>query len=422
MQGSQPQVQKSSTSPRLLQRARLILPFTAKMSKGRIKRGQQCQVKEYIIYASLAPCDLCNTDAKAGRQVVIEVEGLTLHSGLNCLEDVSGITAAYLDQAIRGHLGVALRLRNLSSQSFPDEAAMVAHIEQLASSLPLGSERNQIDRELRRLKTANHFNASDLRWLEEVIDLLALRQFAVADPAAYERMLDAIFGHPGRKAEEARSKLKRDDLQPAKLTTSIAANLQKATRTLRELPATVRHNQAVLPWDFPDRDAYLAALEAHYRAEADAGNTVHAGKLQLQHDRIHLERRQLRLEDLLTNLGVPCVLPVYTHPAVTELNLTSPSGLRLLERGNLLPHGAMDGQFYLSPAEHQATVRTDPEKRRSNNHGMTRQPNPEDTTVIPFRGLALWRPDAWHPVYSLWYQHGRENLLTFPGQNQAGEG
>lgn len=403
---------------RLLQRARLAIPFTARMSKGRIRRGQQCQVTEYILYAAREACHLCHTDAKAERQVVIQVDGVSLRSGLNCLEDVSGITARYLEQAVRGHLGVAFRLRNLSDQSFSDEAAILAHIEQLASTLPLGSERQQIERELRRLKSANHFTASDLRWLEEVIDLLSLRQFAVADPAAYERMLEAVFGHPGAKANEARSKIKRDDLQVAKLTANNAANLQKAMRNLRELPATVRYNPAILPWDFPDRDAYIAALEAHHRAEADAGNTVHAGKLQLQYDRLHLERRPLRIEDILTNLGVPCVLPVYEHPSVTGLGFTSPAGLRLLERGNQLSHGAMEGQFYLSPEVHQATVRTDPEKRRSNNHGMTRPPNPEDTTVIPFRGLALWRPDAWHPVYSLWYQHGRENLLTFPGQGQ----
>ena len=405
---------------RLLQKARLFLPFTARISKGRIRRGQQCQVTEYILYAAREACHLCNTDAKAERQVVIQVDGHTLRSGLNCLEDVSGITTRYLEQAVRGHLGVALRLRNLSSQSFPDEAAMLAHIEQLASTLPLGSERNQIDRELRRLKAADHFNASDLRWLEEVIDLLTLRQFAAADPAAYERMLDAVFGHPGKKAEEARSRFKREDLLPARLTMGVAASLQKAMRTLREMPATVRHNPAILPWDFPDRDAYMAGLDAHHRAQADAGNTVHAGKLQLQYDRIHLERGQPRIEDILTNLGIPCVLPVYEHPAMTGLDLTSPQGLRLLERGNLLPHGAMEGQFYRSRVIHQATVRTDPENRRSNNHGMARTPNPEDTTTVTFRGLALWRPDAWHPIYSLWHQYGRENLLTFPGQSQPG--
>ena len=422
MQGSQPGNQKSSTSPRLLQRAHLVIPFTARRSKVRIGRGQQCQVAEYIIYDSLVACDLCNTDAKAGRQVVITVEGCSLHSGLNCFEDMSGITASYPDQAIRGHLGVAVRLRNLSTQSFSNEAAMLAHIKQLVTALPPGGELDQIERELRRLKAADHFNASDLRCLEEVIDLLALQQFAVADPDAYERVLEATFGHPGRKAEEARSKLKRNDLQPARLTRGSAANLQKAMRMLRELPDTVRYNPSVLPWNFPDRDTYIAALKTHYRGEADAGNTVHAGKLQLQFDRIHLDRRQLRLEDIVTNLGIPCVLPIYDHPAVAELNFTSPAAMRLIERGNHLPHGTMEGQFYLSPEVHQATVRTDPEHRRTNNHGMSRSPNPEDTTTITFRVLALWRPDAWQPIYRLWHQHGRDRLLTFPGQNQPGAG
>lgn len=402
-------------TPRLLQRARLMIPFKARMSKGPVKRGQQCHLVQYILYASREACHLCHTDAKAERQVVVEAGGRTLHSGLNCFEDISGITARQLELFVKGHLGVALRLRNLSDEGFADESAMLSHIERLLDLLPKGTERNTVTSELRRLKAADHFTPPDLRWLEDVLDLLALLQLAKADPGAYARMVEAVFTHPSIKAEEARKRLLRDNVaNPARLSVFQAAELRKAIRAISELNITLHFTPAVRPWDFPDREAYMAGLAAHYRAEAEAGNTSQVGRLQLQHDLVHQGRRPPTIEDILTNLGIPCVLPVYEHPAIAALDLAGPRALRLVERGNRLPHGVLDDQFHHGGTLHQATVRTDPEGSRMNNRGVTRPPGPGDTTDIPFRGVAYWRPDPWYPVYSLWHAYGREQLHTFP--------
>ncbi|WP_146160783.1 hypothetical protein [Deinococcus arcticus] len=407
-------------TPRLLQQARLLIPFTARMSKGQIRRGQVCHLVGYILYASRNACNLCYTDAKAERQVVIEVGGKTLHSGLNCFEDVSGITAKQLEMAVKGHLGVAMRLRNLSSDGFKDESAMLSHIEGLLHLVASPAERAHMTDELRRLRKANHFMPRDLRWLEDVLDLLALLQLAHRDWPAYARMIDAVFGEPGKRAEEARNRLTRVLLSnPAKLTVSQATELRRAMRVLLEFTPPVHFTPAVVPWSFPDREAYLAGLAAHYRQQAEAGHISAGGRLQLQHDLVHQGQRRPTAADLLTNLGVPCILAVYEHPTIEALDLFGFQGLRLIERGNLLPRGAMDEQVYVASAVHEAVVRTDPERRRTSNSGVTHPPGPGDTTSVPFRAAALWRPDAWCPVYTLWHQHGRERLLTFPALTQA---
>lgn len=412
-------------TPRLLQKARLMLPFQARMSKGGVMRGQQCHLVEYILYASRNACNLCHTDAKAERQVVIEVDGRMLHAGLNCFEAVSGYSAKQLENMVKGHLGVALRLRNLSDEGFADEVTMLRHIEKLLNLVGPGSERDRMRAELSRLKAANHFTSRDLRYLEEVLDLLALLQFGKSAPDAYSRMVDAVFGQPGRQAEEARSKLDRYAVSnPARLSLSQAAELRKAMRVLLELQVVQlnQFNSGIRPWDFPDREAYIQALSEYYREQADAGTISQMGRLQAQYDLVHEGRRPPEAADILTNLGIPCILPVYDHPDIEALDLTGFQGLRLLERGNQLPRGAMDEQFYLSSEVYEATIRTDRERSRINNRGVTRPPEPGDTASVLYRALALWRPDAWHPVYSLWHEYGRETLLAFPKLGQLEPG
>lgn len=400
-----------------LQKARLSIPFTVRMSKGRLRRGQQCHLIEYILFASRQDCDLCGTSYKAERQVIIEHDGGRMHSGLNCLEDVSGISAKQLEHAVKGNLSIALKLRNLSRTGFTDEVAMIRKLREVVEGVGQNKEVPQIAQELARMEAQPHFRRDDLQRLEHVIDHLALLRFAHENPAGYRLMLDAVFNHPGPRAKEALINLRRDQFnKPAGLRVFQSVALQKAMRTIREPFNPTLQTPEVHPWAYGSREAYHGALRSHYTQRADEGQLTGTGPLQLQHDFIHLERRRVTPADLFTNLTVPCVYPLYDTPDIREQNLPNPQSLRLIERANRLESGSLTEQVYVSDQLHSAVVRTDPERARWTNRGL-KPALPEDTTSAGYVAFAVWRPDPWHATYAQWQQYGRDTLLTFPTLN-----
>lgn len=137
-------------------------------------------------------------------------------------------------------------------------------------------------------------------------------------------------------------------------------------------------------------------------------------RMQVQYDLVHQSAQGLRVADVVTNLSVPVVLPVYQHAQILGLQLEGSGARRLLEVSNRLPRFSLDEQWVESSVVHQATVRTDRQHYRLNSQGRERPPRAEDTLEVTYRCLAYWRPDSWHSVYALWLAHGQEKLMTFP--------
>ena len=406
----------SQKQKQVLQKARLSITFIARNSKGPINKGKSYQISEFILYDTREKCDLCTQNDQAKRQVVITRENASFRSGLNCLEDVSNITSKQLEKAVEDHIGIAIRLSNSYQNKFTDETEMLTHIESMVNDIEQEEEKRIIITELQRMQGLSHFKEREVNWLQEVIDLLALSRFAKNNEDGYDRLIEATFEYPGETAEQIRNGLIKESLKQKQITASQAGKLKRALKKLRELRPTTLFNESIQPWKYPDHSSYIDALRNHYTNQAEQGYIDRKGyiRLQEQYDLIHHDRETPEPEDLLTEVGIPCIFPIYRHAEIRSINFTSPVSLRALENRNRLPINTMQNQFHLSGVDHVAEIRTDNPNKRINNHGKISTPDPHDTKTITYQCLALWRSDRWYPIYSLWYTHGREQLLMFP--------
>lgn len=408
-----------------LKQAQVRMSFQARRTKGPVTLGEMYQVTSFTLFDSRVACDLCGRPHQPERQVKLDTEAGEVRAGLTCLHQVSGITAARMDKAVDGQIGLAVRVRSMLSQvkgapvSFEDSRETLDHLQSAAQSILAGSPQgpsilNEIATIREHIETRT-IEDRQVKRLHELMDFLAYLKDAQEDAERHQARVQALRSDPAnsttvRQLVAALSSVPLE--RPESLTPEQVQQVKEALQELSKLRLPSLHTPQVDPKDFPSKATYLEALEAHYRQMVYEGRELR-GNLQAQYDMVHFDSDRYPFDesDLLGGLTLPCVVPVYIHPAIDRINPDSTKARGFLSAR----HQNREISFYPSGRKHPREVRTDKPDKRRDRHGRERVANTEKRKAVMCWFIAYWVPDAWHPVFPLWKAYGdRETLLKFP--------
>ncbi|WP_216329723.1 hypothetical protein [Deinococcus aestuarii] len=408
-----------------LRQAQVNVPFQARRSKGRVVQDSPYRVTSFTLFASREACDLCDRPHQAERQVRIDTGDGEVRAGLTCLRQVSGITERRMEKLAEGQAGIALRVHRLVGGTFEDTREMIERLRAGAEYLLAGTRHGE--QILQDLAGIQHragqaaIGDGDVERLRQLTDYLVLLQDARAHPEFHRARVQALLEDPAPGASAHTADLARLPLTtPEALTVDDVQRLRRAMREVGRLQLPARHTPEVNPEDHPSREAYQEALGQHYTRMVRAGQPL-GSTLQGQYDLVHFDSwgRRVALDDLVGMLKLPCVVPVYDHPALQrpELQLDGAQALRLLERRT---GQAMRERFCASGTRRLVEIRRDHPDRRADDRGRERPARPEDRVPVPCWFVGFWLEDPWSPVFPLWQAHGgRAALLAFPLAEEA---
>ncbi|TSA79969.1 hypothetical protein FNU79_17165 [Deinococcus detaillensis] len=408
-----------------LKQAQVHMPFQVKCSKGPVTLGEMCQVTSFTLFDSRVACDLCGRSHQPERQVRFDTATGEVRAGLTCLHQVSGITATRMDKAVDGQIGLAVRVRNMLSRSkgvptsFKNSLETLDHLLTEARTILEGVlQGSRILDEITAIREDINTKALEdrqVKRLHELMDFLAYLSDAQDDPERHQARVQALRLDPAARTEvqqlvTALSSVSLD--RPETLTPRQVQQVKEALQELVKFQLPSLHTPEVDPKDFPTEAAYLEALESHYQLKVYKGEELR-GNLQAQYDMVHFDNDRYPFDegDLLGGLTLPCVVPVYKHPAIDRIN---PDGRRARDFLSLRHH-IKEVSFYPSGRNQLCEVRTDKPDKRRDKHGRARLARTEKRKTVTCWFIAYWVPDPWQPVFSVWKAHGgREALLKFP--------
>ena len=364
----------------------VILPRTDHpdaQPKDRFKLGV------YTRYKAMEACEYCNTEQKAQRivQVINTTTGRVANAGLDCIEGRFHITRPQIEALASGQLGLAARVASLVGYDFDDAADMLNAIETELQKL---ASRYAGARQALAQASALHAHTLN-QHLQEHYDLLTFVHFLQDAHLRSERYKDRLMAleqdplHGSSGASAALRAAISVAQDPQTLSVAVAGTLRDAGRQLLKgrLSAAGLKTRDVAPWEFQDRPSYLAALERHYRAAADKGET-RKSSLQLSYDRV------LGISQIQT--WFPAVLAVDGGKNGTA-NQHLRGGLNVQALEQALGAAAGTVSIYISQAEFSGPV-------WDKSIGA-----PKTRRTALYRCTAVWSADPWLAVYGLWAKY-----------------
>lgn len=367
-------------------------------------------------YEKLTRCGVCNTSNKTRKRVLLRETDTRreFFSGLDCLEIQFGISEADLDATVRPLRRLATywlyyvsktpglaKLRNLDdvetilglmatffvkSSSFrcPAVAAAELHIRAIVENLA-GATRGTFD---------------DI--LGPLLLLVGLQHDYAVAPALFEDRLKAWNLHPRlTTAQRGAVRVVHEHLEEMTWERLIA--LEASLREAQNTTPIRLHHRGMPAYAFPEQGAYERALREAMEVDAEAVSP-RASHVQLGQATIFLEQELgNQRSDLRKNWRL--VFSVAGKSATEIERFSFPSAVRsqVLRRGFQL-HITASSRPYSRSAIKMETGSVRQMQRRSQLADTGRTAPREESGF--YRGVAVWRPDKYEPVFEVWNAYG----------------